>query len=124
MANNELPAVTAKADSGMVAAARSGSAAAVARTQAAHAPAQPKIDAPSPKEMAQQIKEALQQLNDAMKSSGQNLAFSKDSASGRTVIRVTNTETGELVRQIPNETLLKVARSIEEFKGAIWDEKI
>lgn len=123
MANTELSGLTAKAGLDLAAAARPGSVEKAVPAPVVQAPSAPKIDAPTPKEMAQQIKEAMQQLNDAMKASGQNLAFSKDGASGRTVIRVTNTETGELIRQIPNETLLKVARSIEEFKGAIWDEK-
>jgi uncharacterized FlaG/YvyC family protein len=32
---------------------------------------------------------------------------------------VTNSTTGEVVRQIPNEIVLEVSRSIEDFKGLL-----
>ena len=82
------------------------------------------VNAPDPKQMASELNDALQQLNESMRNSGRNLAFNKDEASGRTVIRVTNTDTGELVRQIPTEEFLKVARAIDAFKGNVLDQNI
>jgi len=32
-----------------------------------------------------------------------------------------NKETGEVVRQIPNEVVIRVANSIEDLKGVLFD---
>jgi flagellar protein FlaG len=42
-----------------------------------------------------------------------------DEALGRPVVTVRNTESGEVVRQIPNEVVVKVAHNIEAFKGLL-----
>jgi flagellar protein FlaG len=36
-----------------------------------------------------------------------------DDTSGRTIIRVVNPETGEMIRQIPSEEVLRLAESIK-----------
>jgi uncharacterized FlaG/YvyC family protein len=40
------------------------------------------------------------------------------------VITVHNTQTGELVRTIPSEEVLRVAKSIDSLKGVIFSEKM
>ncbi len=105
-------------------------AAAVAAAQAreAQARASDRPVAPAvrfdPKEMRQNLQEALDRLNDQMKRNGRNLNFSMDEAVDRTVITVKNTQTGEVVRQIPNETVLRVAHNIEKVKGMLMNETI
>ena len=74
------------------------------------------------KELEKNLKEAIQMLNEQMKASGRNLNFSIDQEVNRTVIKVKNSTTGELVRQIPDETVLRVAHSIEKVKGMLLDE--
>ncbi len=74
------------------------------------------------KELEKNLKEAIQMLNEQMKSSGRNLNFSIDQEVNRTIIKVKNSSTGELVRQIPDETVLRVAHSIEKVKGMLLDE--
>ena len=94
------------------------------------APAEVKLALPEktdlqfdPKEMQKNLQEAIERLNDQMKSNGRQLNFSIDKAIDRTVIQVKNAETGEVIRQIPNETMLRVAHSIEDVKGMLLDEK-
>ena len=74
------------------------------------------------KELEKNLKEAIQMLNEQMKSSGRHLNFSIDQEVNRTIIKVKNSNTGELVRQIPDETVLRVAHSIEKVKGMLLDE--
>lgn len=74
------------------------------------------------KELEKNLKEAIQMLNEQMKTSGRNLNFSIDQEVNRTIIKVKNSSTGELVRQIPDETVLRVAHSIEKVKGMLLDE--
>jgi flagellar protein FlaG len=93
-----------------------------ARTDVALAPPKaPKLQL-DVKELEKNLKEAIQMLNEQMKSSGRHLNFSIDQEVNRTIIRVKNSNTGELVRQIPDETVLRVAHSIEKVKGMLLDE--
>ena len=63
---------------------------------------------------AEQLQQVVAQLNDHVQMIQRDLHFSVDDASGRTVIRVVNSETEELVRQIPSEEVLQISRSLKE----------
>lgn len=68
------------------------------------------------------IKSAVETLNATMKKIPTSLAFSIDSASNRVVVQVTNEETGEVVRTLPGEAVLQIARNLESLKGVLFDE--
>ncbi len=72
--------------------------------------------------ISRNLDEAIQKLNDQMKSNQRGLSFSKDQVNGTTVVKVMNSHTGEVVRQIPDVSLLRAAHSIEALKGMIHDE--
>ena len=76
------------------------------------------------KDLQKNLKEAINLLNEQMRATGRNLNFSLDQALNRTIITVKNSHTGEIVRQIPDETVLRVAHNIEKLKGILLDEKI
>lgn len=69
-----------------------------------------------------EIKEAVDRLNEAMRKEGRDLAFSMDEKLNQTIITVKNAQTGEVVRQIPDKVLLRVAHSIDEMKGLLYDQ--
>lgn len=69
-----------------------------------------------------ELEQALAEANQRMKLNGRALAFSLDEKADRMVIRVTNSVTGELVRQIPDETVLRIAHSLEDIKGFLYDQ--
>lgn len=52
-----------------------------------------------------------------------NLQFRVDEEADRTVVTVVNTETKEVVRQIPNEEVLALARNLEAETSAILSIK-
>ncbi len=83
----------------------------------------PSIDF-DPKEAQRKLSEALSQLNEMMKNSGTNLAFSRDEVLNKTVVTVKNTETGKVVRQIPDVVFLKVAHNIDSLKGLLHNAAI
>jgi len=56
---------------------------------------------------------AVDQLNSYVKSASRDLLFSVDNDSGQTVVRVTDAETEQLIRQIPNEEALKIAKQLD-----------
>jgi flagellar protein FlaG len=86
----------------------------VARDKTAKDAPQPtgeKNEFPAP-EVSEQVLEFLRQAN-------LQLDFNVDTQSGRTIVRVLDGETGEVVRQIPVDKLAKV----EEFRGVLFDGK-
>ena len=69
----------------------------------------------------EQLKENLEQLEKKM---DRKLSFSIDEAIDRIVIIVRNEETGEEIRKLPDEATLKVAHSIENLKGLLFDDEL
>jgi len=70
------------------------------------------------------VKEAISKLNEQAKASNQNLGFRMDPHIKGPVITVHNTHTGEVVRTIPSEEVLRVAKNIDSLKGVIFNEKM
>ena len=60
------------------------------------------------------IKNAAKQVNDFAKLIDRNLEFSVDESSGRVIITVREPETGKIIRQIPPEELLVIAKLVSE----------
>ena len=77
---------------------------------------------PDHKDLRRNLDEALQRMNEQMKQNGRNLNFSMDETMNRPVVTVKNTATGEVVRQIPTEVIVKVAHSIEDIKGVLHNK--
>lgn len=61
----------------------------------------------------QTIQRAAAQLDSYMKSMNRSLEFRVDEDSGRTVVSVRDSQTGELIRQIPSEEVLRMARYMD-----------
>ena len=68
------------------------------------------------------LEEAIRALNIKMEVKSSHLNFSVDEISDRVMVTVTNKSTGEIVRQVPADAILKVAHNIEALKGVIFDE--
>ena len=85
---------------------------------------EPAVESISPEELNQRLEEIVQSLNEQLAETGRNLGFAIDKSINRHVVTVTNRETGELVRQIPSEVVLRVAHNIEELKGVLFDKEI
>lgn len=49
--------------------------------------------------------------------------ISVDEDLGRVVIQINDKETGELMRQIPGEAFLEIAKRMEDLKGLLYDDK-
>jgi flagellar protein FlaG len=69
------------------------------------------------------LQAAIDQLNHQMQKMNRNVNFSVDSASGKDVVRVTDSNTGQTVRQLPNEDMLQFIRNMENMVGVIFDSR-
>ena len=83
----------------------------------------PAMKAESPKLAPEKVDAVVKELNDAMRLIATSLSFSIDETTGKTVIRVIDDGTKQVIRQIPSEEVLKVAARITELLGVLFDEK-
>ncbi|RMF18482.1 MAG: flagellar protein FlaG [Gammaproteobacteria bacterium] len=60
------------------------------------------------------LKEAVSNLNEYVQSVQRDLKFQLDDASGKTVITVVDRQTEEVIRQIPDEVALRLARNLQD----------
>ena len=77
-----------------------------------------------PKQMRENLQEVIEKLNDQVERNGRGLNFSVDDRLNRPIITVRSTATGEVVRTIPNEVVIKVAHNIEDIKGLLMDQRL
>lgn len=69
------------------------------------------------------IAKAAEELQQFVQSMGRNLNFSIDETTGYHVVRVVNPDTGELIRQLPSEELLKVSREFARLNNVLVSQK-
>jgi flagellar protein FlaG len=58
------------------------------------------------------LSHAIEKLTRALQAAQSSLSFSVDESTGKTIVRVVRSSTGELVRQIPSEESLAIAASL------------
>ena len=80
-------------------------------------PAQPSAEQGQVQEQAmqdrrQQVDSAVKQLNEYVQSTQRSLKFDYDEDASETVITVVDRSTNEVIRQIPDEVALELARSL------------
>lgn len=63
---------------------------------------------------ATDVERAVTQVNQFIQTLNRDLQFTVDEHSGRTIIKVLDSETKEVIRQIPPEELLQIANHLTE----------
>lgn len=67
--------------------------------------------------------DAVKNINEALKSLSRNLEFSIDSDSNRSVVKVVDHETGEVIRQMPTPEALEIAKALDRVQGLLIHQK-
>ncbi len=62
---------------------------------------------------------ALQEVEDFLQVQNRNLAFSVDDETKRAVVTVTDSQSGDVIRQIPSEEVLQLAERIKDLQQDI-----
>jgi flagellar protein FlaG len=70
-----------------------------------------------------QVREAVQEIRRVVAPVAQSLQFSIDEATGKTVVRVVDSATQEVIRQIPSEEVLAIARALDRLQGLLLKGK-
>lgn len=78
----------------------------------------------SESENTEALKSAVKEIEKFVQSVRRNLEFSIDEASGKVVVKVIASETGEVVRQLPSAEALKIADSLQNAHSLLFDAKV
>lgn len=84
-------------------------------------PGQPinKVTASADVVAPEQIDAAVAQIANFVKGLGRSLAITVDDRSGDFIVQVQNTQTKEVIRQIPSEEVLRIAAAVEDRNDAL-----
>ncbi|MFJ4457758.1 flagellar protein FlaG [Pseudomonas sp. NPDC089392] len=69
------------------------------------------------------LEKAVGEIRDFVQSSQRQLDFSIDDSTGRVVVKVIATQSGEVIRQLPSELALKLAQSLSEASSLLFDDQ-
>ena len=76
------------------------------------------------KGVAENIKEAIETLNSTLQKAPTKAIITRDEELNRFIVRIADKNSGEIIREIPPEALLKFARNLQEIKGLLFDETL
>lgn len=81
------------------------------------------VPASTAAEQKQQLESAVQSVQQFVRPISSSLEFSVDDSTGKTVIKVVDKSTHELIRQIPAEEMLAIARALDRLQGLLLHQK-
>ena len=87
---------------------------------AAEAPPMP----PQPAAGTVEVDAAIEAANQSMRSVATNLKFEKDTTTGKTVVRVIDSETQKILRQMPSEEMLAMSKALDRLQGLMVHLKV
>lgn len=76
-----------------------------------------------PTESAAQLTQAVKNINKALQEQSQNLEFSVDSDSERTIVKVVDLQTQTVIRQMPSKEALEIAKAIDKLQSLLFRQK-
>ena len=87
------------------------------------APAQSSAKAP-PTTGSDEVRKAAQQVNAALKATASSdLQFSVEGDNKDVVVRVVDSQTKELIRQIPSEEMVAISKAMDNLSGLLVQQK-
>lgn len=98
-------------------------------TTAAQAPAAPvvmpgkAVQATASIPNAEQVKSAVGHINKFVQTMSSDLKFTVDEETGIQVVKVVDTKTKEVIRQMPTEEILAIAQALDQLQGLIINQK-
>lgn len=70
-----------------------------------------------------QLRNAVEQVNKTIQTLSKDVQFTVDKETGREVVKVVDRETKEVIRQIPSEEMVAIAKRLDELQGLIIRQK-
>lgn len=70
-----------------------------------------------------QVGQALQSINQALQKLSSNLEFTVDADSNRTIVKVMDTQTQEIIRQMPSVEAIEISKAMDKLQGLLVKQK-
>jgi flagellar protein FlaG len=71
----------------------------------------------------EQLQDAIDTIQQAVNVATNELDFSIDEGSGRSVVKVIDKTTNEVIRQFPSKEVLEIAQALDKLQGLLIKEK-
>lgn len=72
----------------------------------------------------QEMEAAVDNLNKVIANSLQSIQFSMDKEAGRVVVKVLDSETKQVLRQIPNPEVLAISKNLARLQGLFVSDRV
>ncbi len=89
------------------------------RAPATHADSAAPVEKAAAVPTPDQLKQAVDNINKSMQALSQDLVFSVDSDTHRTIVKVVDQKTKEVIRQIPTPEALEISKALDTVKGLL-----
>ncbi|HAY10790.1 MAG TPA: flagellar protein [Thauera sp.] len=103
--------------------AKTGAAAAGARTEQSKRTAAEDAAAAQKPSSLEQVEQAMDEVRKAISPVARDLLFSIDEDTGRTIVKVVDASTDEVIRQIPSEEIISIAKALDKLQGLLVEQK-
>ena len=70
-----------------------------------------------------QVQQAMEAVQRVVTPVARNLQFSIDRDTGKTIVKVVDATTNEIIRQIPGEEVVAIARALDKLQGLFLNRK-
>ena len=88
-------------------------------------PAEPVRQTPAaPPVEVRKIESVTRQIDSFLRSMNRSLQFRLDESTGRMIVSITDSETGEVIRQVPGDEALRIAQNLESRLSGMLDEMV
>jgi flagellar protein FlaG len=81
------------------------------------------VERPGATPSLDQVHHAVEEINKAMQAQEQDLVFSVDQDSNRTIVKVVDQQTQEVIRQMPSPEALEIAKALDKMQGLLIRQK-
>ena len=71
----------------------------------------------------EKVQQAVDQIQNFTEKVAKNLKFSIDEDTGKTVVKLLDTQTQEVIRQFPTEEAISIARTLDKVQGLLFSDK-
>ena len=75
-------------------------------------------------QVTEELRDAITTLNSVLEKTKTKAIITRDEEINRFIVRIADEASGEIVREIPSEAILKFSRNLQELKGLIFDESL
>ena len=102
---------------------QSESAAKPVRGEGSRVEADLRTSTPAATPTREQVEQAVSRVKDVLRGTTSRLEIEIDPDLHKVVVKILNGESGEIIRQIPSQELLDLAKSLDEPKGLLVSER-